>query len=96
VPGAARRGGGGIAAVPAALGSAETAALDARLITAHAGGDTDALVGLYAEAGHRAVRAGAPDAAAFYMTQAYVYALDRGDARAARLRSWLVRAGRET
>ena len=66
--------------------------LDARLLAAHAAGDRRALVALYTEA------AGAtadPAAAAFYLTHAYVWALDTGDDAAPALRARLVAEGRE-
>ena len=62
--------------------------LDAALIAAHARGDTAALVGLYTTA---AKAAPSEDAACFYLTQAWVFALDCGDPAAeglcARLRA---------
>lgn len=66
--------------------------LNARLLAAHADGDKAALVGLYAEA---ADRANGRDAAAFFLTQAYVFALDCGHPDAAPLRARLVAMGRE-
>ena len=66
--------------------------LDRRLLAAHAKEDMAALVGLYAEA---ADQSNDLDAACFYLTQAYIFALDAGDDRAAILRSRLVDAGRE-
>jgi len=69
-----------------------TASLEARLLAAHAAGDAGGLVGLYAEA---ADGAAGPDAAAFFLTHAYVHALEAGDARAAGLHARLRRAGRE-
>lgn len=67
--------------------------LEARLLAAHARGDRAALVDLYAEA---ADRAGPTDAGFFYLTHAYVYALEMGHAAADGLRARLVAAGRET
>jgi hypothetical protein len=68
------------------------AALDGALLDAHARGDRAALVGLYAEAADRADEA---RAAAFFLTQAYVFALETGDARAPALRARLVELGSE-
>jgi len=67
--------------------------LDSALSAAHATGDLDALVGLY----HRAATdANAEDAAGFYLTHAYIFALERGDPRAEALRDHLVFLGRES
>lgn len=53
--------------------------LDADLLAAHARGDQQALITLYARAAD-----GAADETAqgFYLTHAYVFALEAGDARA--------------
>ena len=67
--------------------------LDARLLAAHAAEDTPALVALYTEAADRATD---PQAVGFYLTHAYVFALELGDARAGGLRRRLVAMGRET
>lgn len=67
--------------------------LDARLLNAHAAGDHQALVGLYraaAEAAHDA------DAAGFFLTHAYVFALEQNHPDAHALRAALVAQGRET
>ena len=66
--------------------------LDARLAAAHADADLAALVALYEEAAD-----GAPDVdtACFFLTHAYVFALEAGDARTERLRARLVEHGRE-
>lgn len=50
--------------------------LQERLLAAHARDDRTALVSLYTEA---ADTAGAIDAACFYLTHAYIFALERGD-----------------
>ena len=64
-------------------------ALDRALITAHAAGDHAALVTLYAKAAEIA----APQEAAFYLTQAYVFALESNDPRTAALKDCLVAMG---
>lgn len=69
-----------------------TAALDARLLDAHARQDKTALVTLYTEA---AETANDLDAACFFLTHAYVFALDVGDNRAGALHARLVAQGRE-
>lgn len=66
--------------------------LEARLLAAHARCDTVALVGLYTEAGDQP---NSEVAQGFYLTQAYVYALELGDPRAAGLHAQLVTMGRE-
>jgi hypothetical protein len=67
--------------------------LHADMLAAHAAGDTDALVTLYSAAARGAADV---DAACFFLTHAYVFALERGDARAGPLRAQLVAHGRET
>ena len=66
--------------------------LDAQLLAAHAAGDRDRLVLLYAQA---AASTGDPDAAGFYLTHAYVFALEAGLPQAADLRAQLVEMHRE-
>lgn len=66
--------------------------LDARLLAAHAADDTEALVGLYADAADAAADI---DRACFYLTHAYIFALELGDCRAADLRAQLAAHGRE-
>jgi hypothetical protein len=87
----------GVASVGAAVGAeaarlAARGRLDAALLAAHACDDRAALIGLYAEA---AEAAGPGPAAAFYLTHAYVYALEAGDARLPALRRRLVDLGAE-
>lgn len=69
--------------------------LDAALLAAHADDDKPALVRLYTEAGNRAEVAGRADAAGFYLTHAYVFALDTGLPAAQQLHARLKAAGRE-
>jgi len=66
--------------------------LDARLIAAHDAGDTDALVALYRAAADQATD---PDARAFYLTHAHVFALELGHPDAPALRAALIAIGRE-
>ncbi len=66
--------------------------LDARLLAAHEAGDRSTLVALYTEAADQAKDV---DAACFYLTHAYVFALELGDVRATALRARLVAEGRE-
>ncbi|MBW4708700.1 hypothetical protein KX928_13000 [Roseobacter sp. YSTF-M11] len=67
--------------------------LDARLLAAHEAGDRRALIDLYCEAAHHAQN----DAASgFYLTHAYVFALEEGAPEATDLRRKLIAMGRET
>jgi hypothetical protein len=66
--------------------------LQARLLAAHERGDHDALVGLYREA---ADGAGTADAAGYFLTHAYIFALETNHADAPALRARLVAMGRE-
>ena len=70
--------------------------LDARLLSAHAAGDGAALAALYAEAGDLMACGGDADAAGFYLTHAYVFALEAGLCVAEDLRLRLVAMGRES
>ena len=66
--------------------------LDQRLLAAHAADDRQALVTLYT----RAADTAHDDAArGFYLTHAYVFALDTGHPEANRLRTRLRAMGRE-
>lgn len=66
--------------------------LDAQLLQAHARHDARALIGLYTQA---AEQANSATAAAFYLTHAYVFALEQGDARARDLHAQLRARGCE-
>ena len=70
--------------------------LDVQLLAAHASGDRAELVRLYRAAAEAAERDGRGDAAGFYMTHAYVFALEAGMAEATKLKAWLVEKGRES
>lgn len=70
-------------------------ALDAALITAHEAGDVAALIQLYTQAADEMEAEGKIDAACFFLTHAYVFALEDGSARSADLHSRLVSYGRE-
>lgn len=69
-------------------------ALDQALLNAHEGGDIRALVTLYAQAGDLAEREGQIDAACFYLTQAFVFALEAGHPAADMLNLRLYNYGR--
>ena len=66
--------------------------LDVRLLAAHAAGDKRALVDLYTAA---ADAASDIDGACFFLTHAYIFALDSGAPQAASLRERLINHGRE-
>jgi hypothetical protein len=67
-------------------------ARDRQLLTAHAAQDLDALVEGYTRAG---AEAASPEARGFFLTQAYVFALEAGHADAATLHAALSAMGRE-
>jgi hypothetical protein len=70
-------------------------ALDAALVIAHAAGEGRALVGLYAAAADSHEAAGDIDAACFFLTQAYVFALETDHPAAAGLHRRLKARARE-
>ncbi|MEO1640830.1 MAG: hypothetical protein AAFU41_16435 [Pseudomonadota bacterium] len=65
--------------------------LNARLLAAHDAGDRRALIDLYTEAADQADEV---DAACFFLTHAYIYALEAGSPVAATLYARLKAAGR--
>ncbi len=69
--------------------------LDKRLLAAHGAGDNRILSRLYAQAGDLAESQGQIEAACFYLTHAYVFALEQGLPEAAQLHQRLVLFGRE-
>ena len=69
--------------------------LDNALLAAHAAGDKAVLAALYREAADRHV-GGGEDHVGFFLTQAYIFALDAGLAEAADLHRRLVTLGRES
>ncbi|WP_143152640.1 hypothetical protein [Marivita hallyeonensis] len=70
-----------------------TQSLHEALLEAHAKGDKRALMALYEDAAEQSTD---DDAVGFFLTHAYIFALDCGDARATELRGRLVSMGRET
>lgn len=66
--------------------------LDQALLDAHARGDTSALIRLYHEAAETAQD---EQATGFFLTHAYVFALEAGDDRASFLKDALIRLGRD-
>lgn len=63
--------------------------LETQLLAAHASGDAAAMAALYEQAASRMEHKGDEASAAFYYTQAYIFALDAGSAQAIHLESWL-------
>ena len=74
----------------------DRAALDRALLTAHDQNDTAALIRLYTLAGVTAEAASDTDAACFYLTHAFVFALESGAPEAVALNKRLVAQGRAT
>lgn len=72
------------------------AGLDRELLAAHAAGDAARLIAGYTAAADLAEAAGDVTRACFFLTHAWVFALEAGDARATTLRARLVAHGRET
>ncbi len=68
--------------------------LSTQLLAAHATGDNAALVRLYTAAADQ-VEQQDIDAACFYLTHAYVFALETNDATCPTLRARLIAHGRE-
>jgi len=66
--------------------------LNARILAAHAAGDGAALVTLYTEAADQAPDA---DSCGFFLTHAYIFALEAGHADAPALHARLKADGRE-
>ena len=69
--------------------------LDRKLLDAHKTHDNRALVSLYTRAADDCEKRGNINAACFYLTHAYVFALQHGMMEAVRLRTRLVDHGRE-
>ena len=71
------------------------AALDAALLKAHAEEDGPTLARLYSEAADLSEAAGEHEAMCFYLTHAYVFALEAGSPEAEALHARLKAEGRE-
>ncbi|MEO1066376.1 MAG: hypothetical protein AAFW47_03245 [Pseudomonadota bacterium] len=69
--------------------------LDAALLEAHAREDVEALAQLYEQAGLDEEGRGNTDAACFFFTHAYVFALEAGGDGAASIKAKLVANGRD-
>lgn len=72
------------------------AQLERELLEAHAAGDGLRTARLYAKAAAQADQSGDADRAGFFLTQAWIFALEAGDPLADELRARLVAQGRET
>ncbi len=72
----------------------ELPALERELLAAHESGDGDALIGLYAVVADKSEASDDIDSAAFFLTHAWIFALERGDERAEALRARLANLGR--
>jgi len=70
-------------------------ALDARMRAAHSRADLDGLVAMYTQAADMSGAASDVDAECFYLTQAYVFALDSGVSASQTLHARLKTHGRE-
>ncbi len=73
----------------------ELKALDETLLAAHAAQDKSMLVSLYHQAGDHMLDLGNIDAACFYLTHAYIFALDTNDPSAGAIHRILASHGRE-
>ena len=67
--------------------------LEAQLLAAHTAGDDTALIGLYTQAADYTADV---DTECFFLTHAYVFALEQADPRAPTLRARLIAHGRES
>ena len=65
------------------------------LLEAHERGDHQDLVQLYGQAADEKEAAGDTEATCFFLTQAFIFALESGDAAASQLNRRLVAYGRE-
>jgi len=68
---------------------------DKDLLAAFAAGDGMTIMRLYRDRGLDALKAGDEDAGCFYLTHAYVFALEQGAPEAEEIRSELKQRGRE-
>ncbi|PUB15420.1 hypothetical protein [Yoonia sediminilitoris] len=68
--------------------------LETALLDAHASGDNAALVQLYTQAANQAAQEGQTDASCFFLTHAFIFALESGAPEAAALNARLAHLGR--
>ena len=71
------------------------ATLDQKILLAHARGDGNRLAGLYLQAANEKQLLGNIDATCFFLTQAYVFALEAGSDLVPEINCRLVEQGRE-
>ncbi len=69
--------------------------LNKRILSAHASEDGNMLARLYGDAGTQMLAAGQVDEGCFFLTQAYVFALENGLDSAEAFHGYLVEHGRE-
>ncbi len=69
--------------------------LEAALLQAHSANDLPELVRLYTAAADREEQANQTDRACFFLTHAWIFALEAGDPRSHALKARLVAHGRE-
>lgn len=69
--------------------------IDRALLAAHVANDKAKLVGLYRQAGDMMLASGRVDAGCFFLTHAYIFALDCGAPEAAEIHQTLIAFGRE-
>ena len=69
--------------------------LNTALLDAHQADNKDQLIGLYTQAADQKQVAGDIEACCFFLTQAFVFALETGSSQAQNLNSRLVALGRE-
>ena len=75
--------------------NADREALNQSLLDAYDQGDSKGLVSIYTKAADQSEASGDVDEACFFLTQAYVFALESGLPEAADLNQRLARHGRE-
>ena len=69
--------------------------LEPALLEAHEKRDSTRLIALYQEAGELALSEGDVDRGCFFLTHAYVFALEAGSPRAEKIKQILIVHGRE-
>ena len=71
------------------------AVLDAAMLAAHESNDLEQLVAFYQKAGLSRIATNDVDAGCFYLTHAYIFALEAGMSQAKEIHRTLVAYGRE-
>jgi len=75
--------------------SVSLAEINDQVLAAHEAGNLRQLPALYRRASQALFESGDIDPACFFLTQAYIYALDQGDPQAIEIHTILVSHGRE-